>query len=113
LIIASFLCDFQALSSFCRAFHLNPVDEALFRDDIMWALELVNRKAALDEEQEAALASDHCVTIVELDAEEGSLDVAAAVPCQDLSCMNSADSSAQNQYQELPRIPPNYVVMRD
>jgi hypothetical protein len=108
------VCDFQALRSFCYAFHLNPADEELLRDDLMWALELVNRKRALEVEQQAvndALEGRQCVTIVELDANNDELsDKTIAVPCQEPV---SVDDKAEDQVHVLPRLPPNYVVMRD
>ena len=111
------MCDFQALRSFCYAFHLNPADEELLRDDLMWALELVNRKRALEVEQQAvndAQEGRHSVTIVELDADNGeSSDKTIAVPCQEPACENSVDDNVEAQVHVLQRLPPNYVVMRD
>jgi len=54
---------------FSRALHLNPADDELRNDDLFWAVELLQKKAAADRLQRKAEQDDK-IKIVELDTTE-------------------------------------------
>ncbi|KAK3090260.1 hypothetical protein FSP39_010483 [Pinctada imbricata] len=79
----------MAVKSFSRAVHLNPTDNELWGEDLMWAVSLLSRKHKLEEEKETS-----SVKITELDESEN------VNTCTDLSSHKSdmySDFSSESQ----------------
>ena len=109
----------QALKSFSRAFHLNPSDSELYRDDLLWAFDLVDKKAAIEKEQrEAAIADVNnsvvCDDLNNDDCSADSVDFVAVqrIPKTEHLSLEPSGGTTDNSC-ELSRIPSNYVIMRD
>ena len=84
----------QALRSFSRAVHINPACTELRKDDLMWALELVHRKASFDRDNLALVASSSSSAAAAADSETDDSD--------DEPCVH-----------EMKQLPPNCVIIRD
>jgi len=98
----------QAMKSFSRAVHINPADTELREDDLMWAAELVHRKASFDRAA-AAAAINSSNTELDIDgdsAEDSSNQLTA-------QHMDSGNLPSEPSAVELEKFPSNYVIMRD
>lgn len=93
-----------AVKSFSRAVHINPANAELREDDLMWAVELVHRKASLD----TAAASSSNAT--ELDADVGSVEDDNQLTAQH---RNSCSLLVEPAAVELDKLTSNHVIMRD
>jgi len=94
----------QAVKSFSRAVHINPSNAELREDDLMWAVELVHRKASLD----TAAASSSNAT--ELDADVDCVEDDNQLTAQH---RNSCSLLVEPAAVELDKLTPNHVIMRD
>ena len=92
------------MKSFSRAVHINPANAELREDDLMWAVELVHRKASLD----TAAASSSNAT--ELDADVGSVEDDNQLTAQH---RNSCSLLVEPAAVELDKLTSNHVIMRD
>ena len=101
----------QALKSFSRAVHINPANTELRNDDLMWAAELVHRKASLEREKlsasSAAAACSDGITVLAADG-----DVVGADDQLTTQHRNSCSSLDEPFDVELQKLPPDYVAMR-
>ena len=95
------------MKSFSRAVHINPANTEMREDDLMWAAELVRRKASLD--QAAAEAASNG-SITELDADGDSVKDDNQLTAQ---CTDSCNLSPEQSAVEMEKLPSNYVIMRD
>jgi len=99
-----------ALGCFSRALHLNPADEELLKDDLLWSLELLDKKRVSDEL--AANQIQECrVKITEIN------DSNDAIGCSASDEMRVLDSAPLARVLEAPpsvmkTLPANYVCMR-
>lgn len=96
----------MAIKCFCRAIHLYPACEELWEEDLKWAVSLLTKRTAVQNEIRQQLATWEQPRIVELDSEEGrAVDVRrGSEPSADGDDVNATT---------LNCLPANYVVMRD
>lgn len=111
----------QAIKSFSRAIHLYPAEEELWKEDLHWAVNLLQQKKDLASKLKASMDTCESNKIVEI-AEEvpgfsldetsqnGSLD-----EYESKMKLEAVDNSKASQckVQNLNQLPTNYVLMRD
>ena len=96
---------------------MNPAVEELWKDDLLWAVDLLKRKKNIDTELQASSSTVKITELDEKDSEKGkaqtfvkgkkgSLDIK-------LLHMDSCSNSEKEATGEIKRLPVNYVVMRD
>ncbi|KAH3848885.1 tetratricopeptide repeat protein 33-like [Dreissena polymorpha] len=111
----------MAVNSFSRAVHLNPDDKELWKDDLLWAYSLLQKREQLEgekEKQKEEMKVKAGVRITEI--KEGN-DINSAEAC-DLDkescktvsvCKNVTNIQKIDAGASVKKIPTNYVQMRD
>jgi len=128
---------FQAIKSFSRAIHLNPTSEELWQDDLMWAVDLLNKRSFLADQTARLLKAESGCKITEIidnppigdeskiqgcskrSASEGCTDVVKRKCPAHMSTVNSVQENdpcancSCGGVKTLKKLPHNYVCMRD
>jgi len=99
----------QALKSFSRAIHINPASTELREDDLMWAAELVHRKASVDTTDVSTASSINNNT--ELDSDGDSVEDDNQLTAQHIDSSSFPSEPSDVELEKLPSN--NYVIMRD
>lgn len=104
----------QALKSFSRAVHINPVDEELWKEDLLWAYSLLKQKADQEKILRQGLENSK-VKVTEL-CDEGEVKVTDTYEDKQIisnSAMKTSDDKNIHSKKEIKHLPQNYVYMRD
>ncbi|XP_064605867.1 tetratricopeptide repeat protein 33-like [Liolophura sinensis] len=108
----------QAVISFSKAVHLNPVNSELWKEDLLWACSLLTRKInCLDPEKTPIQSLVKGATVTELDTTNSLIENSCDSVAEEANVVSSYVSDPSHLQQDVQRslktLPANYVLMRD